>query len=107
MPKTRLQPSRLPSRRGERPLSRRKKAEPISAQIFATLRQRILRNEYAKSGILPPELTLVDEFKVSRYTVRSALQKLVIDGFIERRRGAGTTILQRDVQQGTWSAGSL
>jgi GntR family transcriptional regulator len=49
----------------------------------------------------------VNEFKVSRFTIRAALQKLVIDGFIERRRGTGTTILQRDPQQGTWAVGSL
>jgi GntR family transcriptional regulator len=97
------------TRRGDAtsPLRRHKKAGPISAQIFSTLRQRILRKEYADSGSLPPELNLADEFKVSRYTIRAALQKLVIDGFIERRRGTGTTIVQRDPQQGTWAVGSL
>jgi GntR family transcriptional regulator len=107
MPVANERNTRTTRRREARPLRRSKNAEPISAQIFATLRQRILDNEYAKSGSLPPELELVKEFRVSRYTVRSALQKLVIDGFIERRRGTGTTIVQRDSQPGTWSVGSL
>lgn len=87
--------------------SRRTNGEPISAQIFGTLRQRILKNEYARSGMLPPELTLMSEFKVSRHTIRAALQKLVTDGLIERRRGTGTTIVQRDPPQGSWAIGSL
>ena len=109
MPKTgNRSPGRARRGRADHP-KRRKKTQPISAQIFVTLRERILSNQYAKSGGLPPELTLMDEFKVSRHTIRSALHKLVIDGFIERRRGRGmgTTIVQRDREQGTWAVGSL
>jgi GntR family transcriptional regulator len=89
------------------PIRHYKKSEPINAQIFSTLRQRILKKEYGDPGSLPPELALASEFRVSRYTIRAALQKLVIDGLIERRRGSGTTIVQRDPQQGTWAVGSL
>ncbi|NTJ11568.1 GntR family transcriptional regulator [Rhizobium lusitanum] len=82
-------------------------ADPKNQRIFKILRERILSHEYDDSGSLPPELTLMEEFEVSRYTVRAALQKLVTEGFIERRRGSGTTIIQRTPAEATWSAGSL
>jgi len=106
MPKAKPRSSRSVKQEAK-PLKRGKNSEPISAQIHATLRQRILKNEYGTSGSLPPELDLVSEFGVSRFTIRAALQKLVIDGVIERRRGTGTTIVQRQPGQGTWSVGSL
>jgi GntR family transcriptional regulator len=92
---------------GDAKKRRRKRAEPINARIFATLRHRIIGGKYAKTGRLPPELNLMSEFKVSRHTVRTALQKLVVDGLIERRRGTRTVIVQRDAPQGTWAIASL
>lgn len=86
---------------------RKKKSIPINAQVFATLRRRIISGKYAKTGSLPPELTLMREFNVSRHTIRTALHKLVIDGLIERRRGTRTTIVRRGFSQGSWSVGSL
>src|SRR5205085_1065842 len=55
---------------------------------------------------LPPELVLVEEFGVSRHTVRAALQRLVADGLIERRAGLGTTVTKR-AAGGSWLIGSL
>ena len=43
-------------------------------------------------GRLPPEGVLAEQLGVSRTTVRAALQSLQQDGFITRRRGAGTII---------------
>ena len=85
----------------------RRKRKPIHHQLADTLRQRIGAGRYRKAG-LPPELTLMKEFDVSRHTIRSALQKLVADGLIERRagRGRGTTVTDRSMG-GTWVIGSL
>jgi GntR family transcriptional regulator len=90
-----------------KPKTRKKKSIPINAQVFATLRRRIISGKYARTGSLPPELTLMREFDVSRHTIRTALHKLVIDGLIERRRGTRTTIVRRGFSQGSWSVGSL
>jgi GntR family transcriptional regulator len=51
----------------------------------------ILRQDFEGSR-LPPEGVLAEKLGVSRTTVRAALQSLEQDGFISRRRGAGTTI---------------
>jgi GntR family transcriptional regulator len=76
-------------------------------RIFKVIRERILSHEYDDTGTLPSELALMDEFKVSRHTIRASLQHLVTEGLIQRRRGSGTTIVQRAPAEATWSAGSL
>jgi GntR family transcriptional regulator len=79
--------------------------QPIHRQITDKLRQRIAAGKYGEEG-LPPELNLMDEFGVSRHTVRTALQKLVNDGLIERRAGSGTRVTPR-ATGGVWVVGSL
>jgi GntR family transcriptional regulator len=48
---------------------------------------------------LPPEDGLVDRFKVSRTTVRKAIQNLVERGLVEVRRGKGTFVAQPKITQ--------
>lgn len=79
----------------------------MNAEIFHILRERIVDGFSYKSGTLPSELTLKEEFGVSRHTVRAALQKLVDEGLIERRRGAGTSIIERDQPKQSWAIASL
>lgn len=78
---------------------------PVHQQIARALRQRISVGHYG-NGEVPPELNLMEEFNVSRHTIRSALQHLVNDGLIERRAGRGTTISKR-ATGGSWLIGSL
>lgn len=54
-----------------------------------------LRAEFAGArpgDALPTEQELTRRFGVSRFTVRAALQRLVDDGLIERRRGSGSVV---------------
>lgn len=84
-----------------------KSKQPVNSQIATLLRKRIVDGVYSNDQGLPPELELVQEFKVSRHTVRAALQRLVVDGLIERRRGSGTTVVHRDFMAGTWVVNAL
>lgn len=77
---------------------------PMHLQITNALRQRIVSGRYRKLG-LPAELSLMQEFGVSRHTIRAAMQRLVTDGLIERRAGKGTTVV-RHRTAGQW-VGSL
>lgn len=63
---------------------------PKSRQVYISLRERIAHGYYDVNGGLPGEQSLAAELGVSRVTVRRALISLEEDGFIERRRGAGT-----------------
>lgn len=68
---------------------------PLWYQLAVVLRSRILRGEYRNGETLPPETQLAREFGVSRATIRQALQVLVDQGLIARRRGAGTFVTGR------------
>jgi GntR family transcriptional regulator len=77
---------------------------PAHKKIADELRRRIVAQHYSNDE-LPPELKLMREFRVSRHTIRTALQWLVNDGIIERRPGSGTRIV-RASRSGFWAIGS-
>ncbi len=68
-------------------------ALPLYAQCEALLRRLIRQRQYREGDLLPDELTLANQFGVSRGTVREALKRLVAEGLIERRAGAGTRVV--------------
>jgi GntR family transcriptional regulator len=63
----------------------RDSATPLWAQLRADLHRRLTAGEF--DGEFPGELALVDEYAVSRHTVRAALQQLRADGIVEAGRG--------------------
>lgn len=63
---------------------------PLYHQLCGVIRTRI-ENGFWKAGEqLPIESEMCDEFRVSRATVRQAVQALVREGLIQRRRGRGS-----------------
>ncbi len=68
-------------------------ASPRYRQLAETLRTAIARGDYPVGGQLPPELELAQTHAVSRHTARDAIRLLTESGLIERRRGAGTTVI--------------
>lgn len=78
---------------------------PVHRSIADELRRRIVSNRY-ENDELPPEMQLMQEFDVSRHTIRIALQHLVDDGLIARQPGSGTRII-RQGRGGYWAIGSL
>lgn len=65
--------------------------EPIAYQrVASTLREGIARGEFANGRRLPTEAELSETYRLSRQTVRRALQELVAEGLIYRVRGRGT-----------------
>jgi GntR family transcriptional regulator len=65
-------------------------------QIYLTLRDRIARGAFDRDGGLPGEQALAAEFGVSRVTLRRALASLEAEGLIDRKRGAGTFLSERE-----------
>jgi len=59
-------------------------------QLYSILSQSLADGEYKASRALPSEPDLVARYRVSRTTVRRALQLLEQEGRILRRRGSGT-----------------
>jgi GntR family transcriptional regulator len=59
-------------------------------QLYSILSQSLADGEFKSSRALPSEPDLVARYRVSRTTVRRALQLLEQEGRILRRRGSGT-----------------
>ena len=71
---------------------------PRYAQIFNTLSKRMQAGQYPVHMRLPTESELCDEFSASRFTVREALRRLVEQGMVQRRQGAGSVVVSTTPQ---------
>jgi GntR family transcriptional regulator len=67
---------------------------PIYQQIADELRERIRQGSYPPGGQLPSEGDLIQEFDVTRVTVRRGLAVLQNEGLIEVIRGKGMFVPQ-------------
>jgi GntR family transcriptional regulator len=65
---------------------------PLCAQVEVALAARIARGDLRPGHRLPPEEALIREYLVSRTTVRTAIQSLLMRGLVEIRRGTGTFV---------------
>ncbi|MEV6899633.1 GntR family transcriptional regulator [Amycolatopsis sp. NPDC051372] len=72
---------------------------PLHSRIRETIEGRLRDGEWPAQHRLPSEPELAEEFKVSRMTVRQAVQHLVNEGLLYRRRGVGTFVSPRTVQR--------
>jgi len=71
---------------------------PRYAQIFNTLSRRMQAGRYPVDMRLPTESELCEEFNASRFTVREALRRLVEQGMVQRRQGAGSVVVSTTPQ---------
>ena len=68
------------------------RAIPLYYQIETILRKKMSSGELVPGDPLPTELSLADEYGVSRITIRQALSSLERDGLIVRKRGTRTVV---------------
>lgn len=73
--------------------------KPLHQQIKEDLLNKIEYEDYKVGDKIPNEVDLATHYKVSRPTVRQAINALVIDGFLERRKKRGTIVRQRKINQ--------
>lgn len=67
--------------------------------IKETVLARIRSGEWQPDSLLPNEQDLAVEFSCTRTTVNRALRELADEGFLERRRKAGTRVLSSPQRQ--------
>lgn len=65
---------------------------PLYHQIKDILIARISEGVWKSGDLIPTEIELMEEFNVSRTTIRQAITVLVQDGLLEKQQGRGTTI---------------
>ncbi|ADU13360.1 GntR family transcriptional regulator [Asticcacaulis excentricus] len=68
---------------------------PLYLQLQKVLREAIRARVFVADDAIPPERDLAEAFDVSRITVRKAIDGLVTEGLLSRRRGAGTFVAAR------------
>lgn len=75
-----------------------KSAIPLHSQIEVYLRDLIKEDDYRNGkSFLPKEVTLAKKLGVSRNTVRQAVNTLVNEHLIERKKGVGTKVVNKKI----------
>jgi GntR family transcriptional regulator len=70
---------------------------PLHAQVEALLRKMIDTPQYRSGKFLPNEVDLAKRLGISRNTIRQAINKLVFEGLLVRKKGVGTKVADRSV----------
>jgi DNA-binding GntR family transcriptional regulator len=70
--------------------------QPLYVQIAATLAGQIAQGAHPVGSLLPTEAELQQQFHVSRYVVRQAIQHLRSMGLVTARKGVGTRVEARE-----------
>lgn len=70
--------------------------QPLYVQIAAKLAAQIAKGEHPVGSLLPTEAELQQQFHVSRYVVRQAIQHLRSMGLVTARKGVGTRVEARE-----------
>lgn len=70
-------------------------AVPLADQIYSHLSRRISDGAWRTDDRVPSERALAEEFGVCRVTVARAVNRLVQEGVLRRRRGSGTYVAAR------------
>ena len=79
---------------------------PLYFQLQNKLLEKIKDGTYPQNKALPTEHELIQSYGVSRTTVRQAIDNLVKEGYIEKLRGVGTFVAERE-KLNSWDLGSL
>src|SRR6476619_4873450 len=70
---------------------------PLWAQMQEDLRRRLATGAFVER--FPTELELVEQYAVSRHTVREALRRLRDSGVLDSARGRGTWLAPQPIEQ--------
>ncbi len=80
-------------------LNREKGASPLYAQLEQFFKHEIERGTYQYGDIFPGEKALMDRYEVSRITVRQAVGNLTQAGYLQGKRGIGTVVIYRKIDE--------
>lgn len=87
----------MPAARAHAPRVLQRDGAPLWARLLADLRVRLAEGEFVDA--FPGELALVQEYGVSRHTVREALRELRREGVVTAERGRRPRLAPAEVEQ--------
>ncbi|MDD4778525.1 MAG: GntR family transcriptional regulator [Fermentimonas sp.] len=70
---------------------------PLHKQAELYLRDLIEQEDYKQGKMLPNEIELSEQLKMSRNTLRQAINTLVSEGLLIRKRGIGTQVAEKNI----------
>lgn len=68
--------------------------------IYDSIKDKILNKEYPTNSKIPDEITLCKEYNCSRMTMKKALDLLVQEGLLYRKRGQGSFVMSNNNAKG-------
>ncbi len=77
-----------------------KSAKPLHKQAEELIRELIGKPEYQEGQYLPKEVDLSEQLKISRNTLRQAINTLVTEGLLTRKKGVGTRVEKKKIFTG-------
>lgn len=82
---------------------------PLHAQVETYVRDLIEDQEYKKGKLLPNEIDIAKRLGISRNTVRQAMNRLVHEQLIIRKKGVGTRVVSGNIttKLNKWSSFTL
>lgn len=75
------------------------KASPAYLRLYKILKQKLIDGEYPVGKMLPTEAELCEQYKMSRTTVRRAVEMLAREDYICAKQGRGTEVLDFRTRQ--------
>lgn len=73
---------------------------PLHLQAQQLLRKLIESEEYRNGKLLPKEVELSRQLHISRNTLRQAINQLVFEGLLVRKKGVGTKVARKGINGG-------
>lgn len=73
---------------------------PLHKQAEELLRELIESDEYKNGKLLPKEVELAEHLHISRNTLRQAINQLVFEGLLIRKKGVGTKVARKGITGG-------
>lgn len=73
---------------------------PLHKQAEELIRKLIDKPEYRDGQYLPKEVDLSEQLKISRNTLRQAINTLVTEGLLTRKKGVGTRVEKKKIFTG-------
>lgn len=74
--------------------------KPLHIQAEEILRRLIEEEEYKNGKLLPNEVQLSEHLNISRNTLRQAINRLVFEGLLVRKKGFGTKVAKKGIVGG-------
>jgi len=74
--------------------------KPLHIQAEELLRTLIESEDYKNGKLLPNEVNLSAQLNISRNTLRQAINKLVFEGLLVRKKGFGTKVVKKGIVGG-------